>query len=165
LDLSEEQREAFLAALPPAEQPYAARLRRMLGQTRSPIDTLPALESTDDAPKQREGDLVGPYRLVRPIGQGGMGTVWLAGRADGLVGPVALKLPRGSWRRAALAERLEREREILASLDHPNIARLLDAGLAGGQPWLALEYVEGASLTAFAGERRLSLRERVRIFL
>ena len=165
LDLSGEQREAFLASLPPAEQPYAARLRRLLGQTRSPIDTLPALESTDGAPEQRQGDLVGPYRLVRPIGQGGMGTVWLAERADGLVRPVALKLPRSSWQRAALAERLEREREILASLDHPNIARLLDAGIAGGQPWLALEYVEGAALTAFAAERRLSSRERVRIFL
>ena len=165
LDLPEEKREAFLAKLPPAEQPYADRLRQMLQRTRSPIDTLPALESAEVEPAERPGDLVGRYRLVRPIGEGGMGTVWLAERADGLVRPVALKLPRGSWRPAALAERLNREREILASLDHPNIARLLDAGLDDGQPWLALEYVEGTPLTAFAEARRLSLRERVRLFL
>jgi len=63
---------------------------------------------------------------------------------------VALKLPHGAWRRAGLAERLAREREILATLEHPNIARLYEAGVApDGQPWLALEYVDGQRIDAY----------------
>ena len=66
---------------------------------------------------------------------------------------MALKLPRGCWRRAALAERLARERDILATLNHPNIARLYDAGITtGGQPYLALEYVEGRRIDEFVWE-------------
>ena len=74
-----------------------------------------------------------------------MGAVWLAHRTDGMVNrPVALKLPRGAWLGAELAERMAEEREILAALNHPNIARLYDAGIASsGQPYLALEYVDG----------------------
>jgi serine/threonine-protein kinase len=65
--------------------------------------------------------------------------------------PIALKLPHGTWRRAGLAERMEREREILATLEHPNIARLYDAGLTReGQPYLAIEYVEGRNIDVFA---------------
>ena len=91
------------------------------------------------------GATVGPYRLLRPLGAGGMGEVWLAERTDMLQRrQVALKLPHLLTGRAELAERLAREREILATLEHPNIARLYDAGLtADGQPYLALEYVEG----------------------
>jgi serine/threonine-protein kinase len=75
---------------------------------------------------------------------------------------VALKLPHGAWKRAGLAERLAREREILATLEHPNIARLYDAGVAeDGQPWLALEFVEGERLDAYCGRLALPVRERV----
>src|SRR5438876_50200 len=89
-------------------------------------------------------ELVGPYRLIREIGQGGMGAVWLAERADGaLKRLVALKLPRMSWG-AGLAERMARERDIGALLEHQNIARLYDAGVdAKGRPYLALEYIDG----------------------
>ena len=74
-----------------------------------------------------------------------MGTVWLAERTDGMIRrAVALKLPRGAWPRAELIERMARERDILAALNHPHIARLYDAGVtSGGRPYLALEYVEG----------------------
>ena len=94
---------------------------------------------------EQPGDEIGPYRLVRELGSGGMGVVWLAERTDGLINrPVALKLPHGAWKRAGLAERMAREREILATLTHPNIAHLYDAGVtADGQPYLAIEYVEG----------------------
>ena len=87
----------------------------------------------------RPGNTVGPYRLVRELGSGGMGAVWLAERLDGLINrPVALKLPHGAWKRAGLAERMGREREILAALAHPNIARLYDAGITTeGRPFLA----------------------------
>ena len=115
----------------------------------------------------QSGSVVGIYRLEREIGQGGMGEVWLAMREDGqLKRRVALKLPMLSARRNVLVQRFARERDILGSLAHPNIARLYDAGLAeDGQPYLALEYVEGQPITAFCNERDLDVRARVRLLL
>ena len=99
------------------------------------LNTLPKFDLPPDdgrraAHGEQPGDVVGPYRLVRELGSGGMGVVWLAERTDGLIKrPVALKLPHGAWKRAGLAERMAREREILATLSHPNIAHLYDAGV------------------------------------
>jgi serine/threonine protein kinase len=106
----------------------------------------------------------GPYRLTRLIGRGGMGAVYLAERADGEVTPsVAIKmLPAGAG--DLLRERFLRERRILASLAHPNIARMLDVGHAdNGQPFLAMEYVAGKPIDEFAGE--LSVRRKIVLFL
>jgi eukaryotic-like serine/threonine-protein kinase len=112
------------------------------------------------------GERVGPYRLVRELGRGGMGSVWLAERADGLMRrPVAVKLPH-AWFAPRFLERFAREREILASLTHPNIGRLYDAGVtASGQPYLALEYVDGESLTAYCRRRGLDVRACLVLFL
>src|SRR5262249_55195119 len=109
---------------------------------------------------------VGSYRLLREIGAGGMGSVWLAERVDGLLKrPVALKLPHGIWR-AGLSERMAHEREIVASLNHPHIARLYDAGLtAYGQPYLAFEYVEGKALDVHCEAGRMRMDARLRLFL
>ena len=92
--------------------------------------------------------------------------MWLAERTDGLINrPVALKLPHGAWRRAGLAERMAREREILATLNHPNVARLYDAGLTpDGQPYLALEYVDGCPIDEYCRDRQLDVRARLRLF-
>ena len=113
------------------------------------------------------GTIIDRYRLVREIGRGGMGTVWLAEATDsGLKRAIALKLPHPSLYSAEMAERFARERDILASLTHPNIARLYDAGVsAEGQPYLALEYIEGIPLTTYCDARRLTLSERVELFL
>ena len=113
------------------------------------------------------GAIIGPYRLLRSIGAGGMGAVWLAERADGLFQrQVALKLPRSAWPRADLVERMARERDILAALTHANIARLYEAGItAGGRPYLALEYVEGRTIDAYCAGERLDVHARVRLFL
>ena len=93
----------------------------------------------------REGAEIGPYRLVRELGQGGMGTVWLAYRTDGAIKrPVALKLLRLDRQ---FTERFSRERDILAALTHSNIARLYDAGVShSGQPYLALEFIDGLAV-------------------
>lgn len=115
----------------------------------------------------RQGQEFGAYRLERLLGQGGMGSVWLAERADGLFQrSVALKLPHRNLVDSASRERFARERDILARLTHPLIARLLDAGVSpDGHPYLALEYVEGQTLTAHCDERRLGLRARLELML
>jgi eukaryotic-like serine/threonine-protein kinase len=112
------------------------------------------------------GARVGAYVLRRPLGHGGMGVVWLADRADGaLTRQVALKLPAVHLTKS-LADRFARERDILAQLNHPNIARLYDAGVSDtGQPYLALEYVEGKTITEHCDAMKLSIAERLQRFL
>ncbi len=112
------------------------------------------------------GTRVGPYVLQREVGQGGMGAVWLANRVDGaMTRQVALKLP-SIHLTDALAERFSRERDILAQLTHPNIARLYDAGVsAAGRPYLALEYVEGKPITEHCDAINLPINERLQRFL
>jgi serine/threonine protein kinase/tetratricopeptide (TPR) repeat protein len=111
------------------------------------------------------GTVVGPYRLIREIGYGGMSSVWLAERCDGqLKREVALKLPLVGPRMHV--ERFMRERDILGALTHPNIARLYDAGISdSGQPYLAMEYVAGTALTQSCDERRLTIQERLHVFV
>ncbi len=112
------------------------------------------------------GSHVGAYRLIAEIGRGGMGTVWLAERSDGLMKRrVALKLPRVVWG-DAFAERLGRERDILATLEHQHIARLYDAGVdAQGRPFLAMEHVEGQSIDAWCRAHAPSVRGRIALLL
>jgi serine/threonine-protein kinase len=179
LDLDPAERSRWLDDLDDAR--YAAlkpRLRALLGNTRESLaakllDTLPKVETGQfaprppDAPAELPGGEVGPYRLIREIGSGGMASVWLAERTDMLQRrQVALKLPHGAWKRAGLAERMAREREILATLEHPHIARLYDAGVAAdGQPYLALEFVEGERIDAYAERKSLDVPARLRLFL
>jgi eukaryotic-like serine/threonine-protein kinase len=112
------------------------------------------------------GRRVGAYRLVREIARGGMGIVFLAERADGQVEQqVALKLLRHGIE-STLVRRFLSERQILASLTHPHIARFLDCGVdQDGWPYLAMEYVEGQPITRYCDERRLGVEERLRLFL
>ena len=113
------------------------------------------------------GTAIGAWRLVRQLGAGGMGIVYLAERADATFAQrAALKIVRGGLASQALEERFLRERRILARLEHPGIARLLDGGLTPeGQPWFAMELVEGEPITEWAEKRALDLPARLRLFL
>jgi serine/threonine-protein kinase len=110
-------------------------------------------------------DRVGPYRLFEKIGVGGMGVVYRAERADGhFEQEVAVKVMPRYFETAEREARFRAERQILASLSHPNIARLLDGGVTGaGHPYLVMECVEGQPITAYCAERALPLRERLRL--
>jgi eukaryotic-like serine/threonine-protein kinase len=112
------------------------------------------------------GAIVGPYRLGRELGHGGMGVVYLAERADGhFEQRVALKLIKRGMDSDEILRRFLAERQVLARLDHPHIARLLDGGVtAEGQPWFAMEYVDGAPLHRYCEERDLGIDERLAVF-
>ena len=113
------------------------------------------------------GVQLGAYRLERPIGQGGMGTVWLARRADGrFEGSAAVKILNLGLLSPTGQERLRREGSVLARLTHPGIARLLDAGVSpGGQPYLVLEHVDGKPIDGYVRERGLAPEACIRLFL
>lgn len=115
---------------------------------------------------EQPGDRIGPYRLIREIGRGGMGRVFLADRADGqFEQQVALKLLRRDPLGGEIHQRFLRERQILARLQHPNIARLLDGGVtADGRPYFAMEYVAGEPITTYCDTRALGLKSRLRLF-
>ena len=183
LALEPAQRLAWLQSL--AETAAVKdKLRRLLGnpvgvETAELLDTLPRFNiaphdtppgSAGDTPQPTDaahgGARVGPYRLIRELGVGGMGLVWLAERTDGgMKRQVALKLPRVGWSHG-FAERLRRERDILASLDHPNIARIYDAGVDDqGRPYLALEFVEGTQIDQYCKAQALPVRERLGLLL
>jgi serine/threonine protein kinase len=172
LDLDHATLPEWLALLPP-ERPHLVPLLTHLFQTRAVLAADGFLRSPPafaflDAPTRFElaaGARVGPYRLLREIGRGGMADVWLADRADGLLDrQIALKLPHLSWGSASYADRMARERNILASLTHPNIARLYDAGIAeDGRPFLALEYVDGEPIDTYAAAHGLALRARIEL--
>ncbi len=117
--------------------------------------------------RERVGDRIGPWRLERLLAEGGMGTVWVAQRADGVMKrTAALKLPRAEWVDRGLSERIARERAILARLQHPHIAVLYDAGVTGeGRPYLALEYVEGEPIDAYCRGRENQLAQVLRLMV
>jgi len=115
----------------------------------------------------RGGERVGAYVIVRELGRGGMGTVFLAERADGqFEKQVAIKILNRGADTAEILRRFRAERQILARLDHPNIGRLLDAGTTDdGLPYFIMDYIVGAPVTRFAVAQRLSTRQRLELFL
>ncbi len=145
--------------------------RRVAALLRADAASHPLLESTPrtlaeavaPAHGRREGTRIGPYTVLRELGRGGMGAVYLAERAD-VDKRVALKLVSG-LASEALVERFLVERRVLAQLEHPNIARLLDAGVADdGTPWLAMDYVDGRPIDAWCDERRADVPTRLALF-
>ncbi|HSE12567.1 MAG TPA: tetratricopeptide repeat protein [Rudaea sp.] len=121
----------------------------------------------DEQEGMRSDARIGPWRILHEIGRGGMGVVWLAERADGQFEQrAALKLIKRGMDSEAVVARFLRERQILARLEHPHIARLLDGGIsADGRPYFAMEYVDGEPLLRHCAEKKLGLEQRIRIFV
>lgn len=172
LDLPPEARDAYLAALRARTPQDADALASLLDETRTSwLGTTHRARSIGDVVQQLAapavGSLLGPWRLERPLGQGGMGTVWLATRADGLfTGQVAVKLLHPSMVAGEAAVLFRREADVLARLTHPAIARLYDAGVTDdGQPYLVLEYVDGLPLDAWCASRQPSRTARLELML
>src|SRR6476646_7484316 len=162
--LNDAERAAFLDAVERNDAALAAEVRSLLAAS-DPWWLDEAAVALPDIPDSTS-EYIGSYRLVRPLGRGGMGEVWLAVREHGdFRQHVALKIVRGGFESAELVAGFRAERQILASLNHPNIAHLLDVGETDdGRPYLALEFVEGVQLTAYCDARRATIDERLRLF-
>jgi len=171
LEIDPDQRPSWLASLNEREPGVAAALQMLL-------DDCIAIEDSGflagvvqvgvhPVPPSISGQILGTYRLLSLIGQGGMGSVWLAERCDGrFEGRAAVKLLNIAGMGRASEERFRREGNILARLTHPNIARLIDAGVSPtGQPYLVLEYVYGQAIDAYCNEHALAVEARLRLFL
>jgi serine/threonine protein kinase len=112
------------------------------------------------------GTLIGPYRLLEEIGEGGMGTVWMAEQTQPVKRLVALKLIKAGLNSRQVLTRFEAERQALALMDHPNIARVFDAGTTGaGRPYFVMELVKGVPITRYCDEQRLTPRQRLDLFI
>ena len=172
LELEEPERTEWLAALAQNDPAMAALLSRVLadreqegfsqflaGPTPIPLDEIQHATLL--------GRHVGPYVIEAEVGRGGMGSVWLARRADGrFEGRVSIKFVHAAWIGLIGEQRFFTEGKLLGHLDHPNIARLIDAGaLDATQPYLVLEYVEGEPIDAYCDRQELGVEERVRLFL
>jgi serine/threonine-protein kinase len=175
LELPPEQRTAFLDQACAGDAVLRMDAEALLDAERRSTEFLEApaaafLLAADALPMparpSNAGTIIGSYRIVRELGAGGMGTVYLAERADGQFDQrVALKLIRGGAASADLVRRFLHERQILARLEHPNVARLLDGGLTpDGAPYFAMEYVDGSPITAYCDALGLPIEARLRLF-
>jgi eukaryotic-like serine/threonine-protein kinase len=172
LQVHAEEREQFVAKLCAGDSELRYEVHELLGFRERAEDLLPedGPETALSAHSGRAYDLparAGHYRILREIGRGGMGVVCLAKRDDGEYQLfVALKLIGNGIHGAKFAKLFWRERQILAQLDHPNIARLLDGGTTEtGQPYYAMEFVDGEPLDKYCREHPLSLREKLELFI
>jgi eukaryotic-like serine/threonine-protein kinase len=169
LDIDADERAAWLATLSTRDAALAADLRAILSQQGEVREShfLECAVLDSQAPASLAGQVVGSYRLVSRLGQGGTGSVWLAERCDGrFEGRAAVKLLNVSLVGRAGEERFRREGNILARLRHPRIAHLIDAGVSpAGQPYLVLEHVNGQTIDQYCDDRALPIEARVRLFL
>src|ERR1700691_3309914 len=133
-----------------------------------------ALQDTQDPDRTRStgtpggaaAGQIGPYRLLQLLGEGGMGEVWLAEQKTPIHRTVALKLIKAGMDTKAVVARFESERQALALMDHPSIARVFDAGsTAEGRPYFVMEYVPGLPITEYCDKHRLTIKERLELFM
>src|SRR5580765_4677497 len=169
LAMTNVERAAWLSSLGDENPALAAQLQTLLDEHRV-LSQEGFLENGPTVPSLTAGlagQSVGPYRLISQLGQGGMGSVWLADRNDGRFRrKVAVKFVNLALAGQGGEERFKREGSILGRLAHEHIAELVDAGVSGaGQPYLVLEYVEGEQIDRYCDQRSLHVQERIRLFL
>src|SRR5439155_7924984 len=187
------ERDIFIAALQkedPAERPayldeacagqpelrrqveHLLRLHEGAGSfLEQPAAESPATGAIPDAPEQTSspeapGALIGSYKLIEQIGEGGMGTVWMAQQTAPVKRLVAVKLIKAGMDSRQVIARFEAERQALALMDHANIARVLDAGTTGaGRPYFVMDLVKGVPITRYCDEHHLTPRRRLELFI
>src|SRR5262249_3838673 len=138
---------------------------------RPPVAAVPV--TVDDAPPERPGTMIGSYKLIEQIGEGGMGTVWMAQQTEPVKRLVAVKLIKAGMDSKQVSARFEAERQALALMDHANIARVLDGGttkgepggVSPGRPYFVMDLVKGVPITKYCDEHHLTPRQRLELFL
>jgi serine/threonine protein kinase len=143
-----------ISAAPPAPDPEAT------------LDISRSSRSRTESATSAEGKTIGPYRLIRKLGEGGMGQVWLAEQTAPVRRQVALKLIKVGIYDDSVLKRFQAERQSLAIMDHPSIAKVFDAGATpDGQPYFVMEYVAGVPITNYCDQKKLNIRERLELFI
>ncbi|HMC89080.1 MAG TPA: serine/threonine-protein kinase, partial [Gemmataceae bacterium] len=174
-----EKRAAYLVAACAGDADVRRRIERLLGahdeassildRTTAPqgeIETPPTTAAEQQAVPEGLGTLVGRYKLLQEIGEGGMGMVFMAEQQEPVRRLVALKIIKPGMDSQQVIARFEAERQALALMDHANIAKVLDAGTTeGGRPYFVMELVQGVPITRYGDEHHLTLRERLELFV
>src|SRR6516225_2488363 len=166
-----EARAAFLDAQCKGDAELRQRVDALLQANDNPDPFLeapaPVIGATLDASAaELPGMVIGPYKLLQQIGEGGMGTVYMAEQTQPVQRKVALKLVKPGMDSRQVIARFEAERQALALMDHPNIAKVLDAGTTDrGLPYFVMELVKGVPITKYCDEHHLTPRERLELFI
>lgn len=164
LTLPLDEREAFLADACRGEPDLKFRIERLLAAHRRADDAFAAGPSL--APENPVPEEIGPYKILKVLGDGGMGVVYQARQEHPIRRIVAVKIIKLGMDTRQVLARFQAERQALAVMDHPNIAKVLDAGMTpNGRPFIVMEWVDGAPLTEYCDDNRLPVRQRLRIFI
>src|SRR5947208_3393180 len=154
-----EQVEALIRAHDESQSFRECPAAEMVGDVSSPL-------TLDPSGHEQAGTLIGPYKLVEEIGEGGMGTVWMAQQSQPVKRLVAVKLIKAGMDSRQVIARFDAERQALALMDHANIARVLEAGTtAAGRPYFVMDLVKGVPITRYCDEHHLTPRQRLELFL
>ena len=165
------ERLAFLAAACASDESLQRRIQALLHAHDNPgsflADQPPALALTVDDPiSERSGTVIGPYKLIEQIGEGGMGLVFVAEQQQPVRRKVALKVIKPGMDTRQVVARFEAERQALALMDHPNIAKVLDGGTTDSRrPYFVMELVKGVPITEYCDQNQVSIRQRLELFV
>jgi serine/threonine protein kinase/tetratricopeptide (TPR) repeat protein len=160
------ERQAFLDSACAGEPDLRKQVSDLLRLHDNAGRFLEDSEADNSSPCETAGNQIGPYKLIQQLGEGGMGTVWMAQQIEPVKRFVAVKLIKAGMDSKQVIARFEAERQALALMDHPNIARVLEAGATGdGRPYFVMDLVKGAPITAYCDEHHLTPRQRLELFI